>query len=102
MSTASPPPLRMTILPPDERPNTAGYAYRIAGFSGVEVLRPPVLRLRRFRQPGVRAGLPDWLRSTDASVASIIVSLGLLVHGGLVPSLLSSDSIAEVGGRLDV
>lgn len=102
MSTASPPPLRMTILPPDERPNTAGYAYRIAGFSGVEVLRPPEHLMPRFRQPGDPAGLADWLRSTDASVAAHIVSLDLLVHGGLVPSRLSSDSIAEVVGRLDV
>ncbi|WP_084480709.1 DUF4127 family protein [Ruania albidiflava] len=102
MSTAPARRLRMTILPPDERPNTAGYAYRIAGFSGVEVLRPPEHLMPRFRQPGDPAGLADWLRSVDTSVDAHIISLDLLVHGGLVPSRLTSDSIAEVIGRLEV
>lgn len=90
------------MLPPDERPNTAGYAHQIGACCGAEVVLPPAELMPRFREPGDHAGLAAWLREHDSSVAAHVISLDLLMHGGLVPSRLTHDRIGEVIPRLEV
>lgn len=102
MSTSAATPLRIAVLAPDERPNTAGYASWIGSCSGVEVVQPPAELMPRFRVPADTAGLATWLLDVDDSVDAHVLSLDLLVHGGLIPSRLTDDPIVEVIARLDV
>lgn len=94
--------IRLAMLPPDERPNTGGYAKSIARCSGADVLLPPEEVMPHFRRPADTSGLAQWLRRVDGSVDAHIISLDLLVHGGLVPSRLTNDLIGEAIPRLDV
>jgi hypothetical protein len=94
--------MRIALLPPDERPNTAGYASRIGRCCGVDVMLPPESLLPRFREGADTAGLAAWLREVDDDVDAVVVSLDLLVHGGLVPSRLTSDGILDAVPRLAV
>lgn len=63
---------------------------------------PPAELMPRFREPADVTGLAAWLRDIDESVDAHVISLDLLVHGGLVPSRLSQDHIGEVIPRLEV
>ncbi|MGM7699934.1 DUF4127 family protein [Microbacterium sp. A84] len=102
MSTQAPQQIRIAVLPPDERPNTAGYAAWIGACSGADVILPPAALMPRFREPADTAGLAAWLREIDGEVDAHVISLDLLVHGGLIPSRLTHDRIADVIPRLDV
>ncbi|MDQ0614475.1 hypothetical protein QF046_002116 [Microbacterium sp. W4I4] len=102
MSAQDPRRLRIAVLPPDERPNTAGYARQIGTCNGADVIMPPAELMPRFREPADVDALAAWLREVDGSVDAHVISLDLLVHGGLVPSRLSHDRIGEVIPRLEV
>ncbi len=94
--------MRIALLPPDERPNTAGYAAWIGQCAGAEVLLPPAELMPRFREPADTDGLAAWLRAVDDTVDAVVVSLDLLVHGGLIPSRLTPERVRDVLPRLDV
>lgn len=102
MTAQAPQIVRIAVLPPDERPNTGGYAAWIGACSGAEILLPPTELMPRFREPVDRVGLAAWLREIDHDVDAHVLSLDLLVHGGLIPSRLTDDRIAEVIPRLSV
>jgi len=94
--------MRIALLPPDERPNTLGYAAWIGRCAGAEVLSPPPEAMPQFHRPGDTAALASWLRQVAPEVDHVVASLDLLVHGGLIPSRLTPDRIGEVLPRLDV
>lgn len=94
--------MRLALLPPDERPNTLGYAAWIGRCSGVEVLTPPESAMPKFRRQGDPAALGAWLLDVAPEVDHVVASLDLLVHGGLVPSRLTHERIGDVLPRLDV
>lgn len=94
--------MRIALLPPDERPNTRGYAVTIGRCAGVDVLTPPDEAMPSFRAPADTAALAGWLREVAADVDHMVVSLELLAHGGLIPSRNTDDRMADVVARLDV
>ncbi|UNK70709.1 DUF4127 family protein [Microbacterium sp. H1-D42] len=102
MSAQDPHPTRIAVLPPDERPNTAGYAQQIGACCGAEVILPPAPLMPRFREPADRDALAAWLREIDPSADAHVISLDLLVHGGLVPSRLTHDRLGDAIPRLEV
>ncbi|MPV36473.1 DUF4127 family protein [Georgenia subflava] len=94
--------MRIALLPPDERPNTAGYARTVGACCDVEVVLPPAEAMPRFREPADTGALADWLRAVAHEVDHVAVSLDLLVHGGLIPSRNTDDRVQDVLPRLDV
>src|SRR5690625_1008638 len=94
--------MRIALLPPDERPNTLGYAAWIGRCAGAEVLSPPPEAMPQFHRPADTAALASSLRQVAPEVDHVVASLALLVHGGLIPSRLTPDRIGEVLPRLDV
>ncbi|MFG3422921.1 DUF4127 family protein [Micromonospora sp. NPDC048063] len=93
---------RVALLPPDERPNTRGYAVAIGACAGLDVVTPPPAAMPSFRRPADTAALARWLREISTEVDHVVVSLELLVHGGLIPSRNTDDRIGQVLPRLDV
>src|SRR5690625_3193793 len=96
------PIMRIALLPPDERPNTRGYAVTIGNCAGVEVLTPPPEAMPYFRTPADTDALADWLRRVAADVDHVIVPLELLVYGGFVPSRNTDDRMTDVLPRPQV
>lgn len=90
------------LLPPDERPNTGGFAHSIGSCFGHEVLIPPPDAMPSFMQPADTSALANWLRSVQSSADQAVISLDLLVHGGLIPSRNTADTVTDVVPRLAV
>ncbi|MCG9894401.1 MAG: DUF4127 family protein [Fimbriimonadaceae bacterium] len=85
---ASPLPRRILVIPLDDRPASAQLPAMIAGLAGAEVVMPPRDMLGRFDRNGDPERILAWLRnSVEASrVDAAVVSLDMLVHGGLIGS----------------
>lgn len=92
------------LLPLDERPVNVGLVRDVAAIAGVELATPPASALPRFRVPADTGALATWLLDTaaDERTRALVVSVDMLVHGGLIPARTSSDSPATVIERLDV
>ena len=94
--------MKIGLIPLDERPVNTRYPRMIGAIAGIDVLQPPRAMLSRFRQPANCAALSEWLREGAADLDALVVSIEMLVHGGLVPSRISDDSTAALLGRLEL
>lgn len=94
--------MRIALLPPDERPNTRGYALTLGEAFGVETLTPPDDLMPRFRKPADSDGLITWLKDVDGKVDHFLVSLELFGQGGLIPSRNGHETTRQVIDRIDV
>jgi hypothetical protein len=103
MASASPlPGRRLALLPVDARPVVRAQVVQLAKAGGVELVVPPVSALGHFREPADRDALADWLRLQASEVQGFVVSLDMLIYGGLVPSRFIADSEESLRARLDV
>jgi hypothetical protein len=77
----------LLAIPVDDRPVTGEQVAGLVAAAGWELRLPPAPWLGRFRTPGDCDALAEWLRtSIDDTVVGIIVSLDMLLYGGLVAS----------------
>jgi hypothetical protein len=93
---------RLALLPVDARPVVREQVVQLAKAGGIELVVPPVSMLGHFRQPADRDVLADWLRAQASEVHGFVVSLDMLIYGGLVPSRFIADSKESLLARLDV
>lgn len=94
--------LRIALLPPDERPNTGGFAVTLGEALGAEILTPPDECMPHWHEPADTEALARWLREIAPTVDHAVVSLELLLHGGLTASRNTHDSTTEVLSRLEI
>ncbi|MBB6673300.1 DUF4127 family protein [Cohnella nanjingensis] len=92
----------IVYLPLDERPCNAAYPVRIAAASDVRLTAPPRAMLGDKKRPADTAALAEWLLAQSAEASRLIVSLDMLVYGGIVPSRLHHLSEAQCQARLNV
>ena len=95
-------PLRLALVPLDERPVNVGLVRDVAAIAGCVLSIPPASVLPRFRAAGDVKGIAAWLRELSPELDGAVVSIDTLVHGGLIPSRTSEESISTVIRRLDV
>lgn len=92
--------MKIVYLPLDERPCNYAFAQRIAAGSPVRLAVPPIDILGRKKTPAdadaVRAFLLRECKEADA----LVLSLDMLLYGGIVPSRLHGLSDAELDRRL--
>ncbi|MFM7294293.1 MAG: DUF4127 family protein [Burkholderiales bacterium] len=100
--TSPPPSRRLALLPVDARPVVRAQVVQLAKAGGIELVVPPVSTLGHFREPADRDVLADWLRAQASNVQGFVVSLDMLIYGGLVPSRFIADSKESLLARLDV
>lgn len=94
------PPL--ALLPLDERPVNVQLPQDVAAIAGAVLWTPPSGVLPSFRTPGDTGALADWLEALpDQGAAGAVVSLDMLVYGGLIPSRTSADGLLECLERLE-
>ena len=95
--------LRIALVPLDDRPVSLQYPQMMAGLAHAEVVAPPIEWLGRFTTPGDTAAVARWLREQDwRHIDALIVSIDMLVYGGLVASRVHGiDEVAALA-RLSV
>lgn len=97
-------PARVLLVPLDDRPPSLQWPVRLGAIAGATVVTPPREMLGRFTTPGRPGAIIEWLRGQDlASFDAAIVSLDMLVYGGLVASrAIGSATADEVLARVEV
>ncbi|MBE6925640.1 MAG: DUF4127 family protein [Ruminococcaceae bacterium] len=94
--------MKIVYLPLDERPCNYHFAGRIAEGSGVQVLKPSMQVLGDKKQPADFDGIKEFLLSNAPDADSYVLSLDMLLYGGIVPSRLHHLSEDALCQRLSV
>ena len=95
-------PLRLALIPLDERPVNTALPVRLGRVANCEVLLPPREMLGNKKEAGAYEGLGDWLISVAPEVDGLIVSVETLAFGGLIASRITHTPLEEARGRLAV
>lgn len=95
-------PLRLALIPLDERPVNTALPVRLGRVANCEVLLPPREMLGNKKEAGNYEGLGDWLISVAPEVDGLIVSVETLAFGGLIASRITHTPLEEARGRLAV
>ncbi len=94
--------MRIVYLPVDERFCTRDYFLLLAQAAGIEVKTPPLSHLGAKKVPPDMERLRSWLEGNADPGDLVILSLDMLVHGGLLPSRMSLESLATLRQRLGI
>ena len=87
VSVSEPPPRGVVLLVPlDSRPPCTDYVTSLARMAGFQVILPPSELLDDYRQPGNAAGMREWLQHNIVRADTAIISVDMLLHGGLLAS----------------
>ncbi|MDQ1911836.1 DUF4127 family protein [Paenibacillus sp. GD4] len=84
---------KMIYVPLDERPCNYEFPALMALGTDVTLVRPGLELLGRKKQPGDVDGLWSWLLKEAADADGAILSLDMLLYGGIIPSRLHMDSV---------
>ena len=90
----------IVYVPLDERPCNADYPLQIAAATDLNLIVPPRELLGSKKQPADTGRLASWLTGQAAEADVLIVSIDMLVYGGIVPSRLHQWSLEECSRRL--
>ncbi len=92
---------RILYLPLDERPCNYLYPVRIAELlDDIEVVRPDIEHMGRKKKPADIEYLMSFLEKEASSCDIAIISLDLLLYGGIVPSRLHNFTVDQAKERL--
>lgn len=88
-------------LPVDGRPVVRAQVQQLVALAdGFELRCPAIEELGDFRLPADRDHLAQWLRDQAADAAGWVLSLDMLVYGGLIPSRFIDDDLGALRRRL--
>jgi hypothetical protein len=88
-------------LPVDGRPVVRAQVQQLVALAeGFELRCPAIEELGDFRIPADRDHLAQWLRAQRGAAAGWVLSLDMLVYGGLIPSRFIEDDAASLRERL--
>ena len=90
----------LAAVPVDARPVVRSQVQELVACAGWDLRMPPVAMLGHLRQPGERDALRDWLQAQGPGVDGFVISLDMLVYGGLVPSRFIEDDLQALRKRL--
>jgi hypothetical protein len=91
---------RIVALPVDGRPVVRAQVQQLVACAGWDLRLPAVGALGHFREPANRDALSAWLLAEAAQARGVVLSLDMLLYGGLVPSRFIEDSLASLQARL--
>ena len=93
--------IKILYIPLDERPCNFYYPQMIACLKDdLELVVPPIELLGNKKQPADINQLWDWLKAQSGTCHSAILSIEMLVYGGLLPSRLHQDSVEKLTENL--
>ena len=92
---------KILFLPVDERFCTRDYFIHMASAAGLEVITPEKRMLgMKKTQPDI-GNLHHWMRKNISDVRHAIISMDMLIHGGLIPSRMSLDLPETLEKRME-
>lgn len=91
---------RIVALPVDARPVVRSQVVDLVACAGWELVVPEVAALGHLRTPADREALQAWLLAEAPNAAGVVLSLDMLLYGGLVPSRFVDDAQASLQPRL--
>ncbi len=96
-------PRRIVGLPVDGRPVVRAQVQQLVALAeGFELRCPEPAQLGHFREPADRDALAQWLLAQRDDAAAWVLSLDMLVYGGLVPSRFIDDDLDSLRARLEL
>jgi Protein of unknown function (DUF4127) len=93
---------KIVALPVDGRPVVRAQVAMLLECADVTLVTPPVAALGHFREPAGREALKRWLVLESVNADGVVLSIDMLVYGGLVPSRFIDDSLESLRTHLDV
>jgi len=90
----------IVALPVDGRPAVRSQVQALVSCAGWQLRVPEVATLGHFRTPADRDALAQWLMDEGAAADGFVLSLDMLVYGGLVPSRFVPDGLQDLLRRL--
>jgi Protein of unknown function (DUF4127) len=87
-------------LPVDGRPVVRTQVQQLVALAGWELRCPEIAQLGHFRAPAHRGHLADWLRAQAPQADGWVLSIDMLVYGGLIPSRFIPDEGDALLSRL--
>ncbi len=92
--------MKLIYIPLDERPCNYNFAQRIAKGTEVEVIAPPTDLLGNKKEPANFEGIKKFILDNAADADSCVLSLDMLLYGGIIPSRLHHFTEEELCERL--
>jgi len=92
----------LVFLPVDERFCTRDYFLYLAEAAGISVKTPPVHYLGAKKIPPDMERLHSWLEKNVVSGDLLVISIDMLIHGGLIPSRMSLETLETLSKRLSI
>ncbi|NET61944.1 MAG: DUF4127 family protein [Symploca sp. SIO2E6] len=93
--------MKILYIPLDERPCNFYYPQMIANLQDkLELVVPPLELLGSKKQAAVLHQLWPWIKAKSTTCHSAILSIEMLVYGGLLPSRLHQDSLEKLTANL--
>lgn len=94
--------MKIVYIPLDERPCNYAFAGQIAQGTPVQLAVPPIGMLGKKKTPADTAGLMEFLKAECADADACVLSLDMLLYGGIIPSRIHQLSEEELLRRLDM
>lgn len=88
------------LLPLDSRPACTDFVVDLGKIANIKLITPPPEILDNYKKPGDIAKLRNWLIENSKTTDAAIVSIDMLVHGGLLSSRNSDGSAADAANAL--
>ncbi|MUK87391.1 DUF4127 family protein [Ornithinibacillus sp. L9] len=92
---------KLALIPVDARPVTYDLPKDLAKLTGWEVIMPQKEMLGFLKQPADLENLFQWIDEVIPNVEGFVVSIDMLLYGGLVPSRVNTDGEMILKERLE-
>ncbi len=93
---------KIVLLPLDERPCNYEFPYQIFNNENYEIIRPNLSILGDKKRPGNLEEIMEFLLEKTASADGLVISIDMLLYGGIVPSRLHYDNAETLIKRLNI
>lgn len=94
--------MKIVYIPLDERPCNYAFASQIAQGTPVQLAVPEMGMLGSKKIPADTAAILDFLKAECLDADACVLSLDMLLYGGIVPSRLHQLSEGELAQRLEI
>lgn len=92
---------KLALIPVDARPVTSDLPKELAQLADWELIVPRKEYLGFLKEPANFTQLFRWIKDVSTQVEGIIVSIDMILYGGLVPSRINSENETIIFDRLE-
>ncbi|GEL77065.1 DUF4127 family protein [Tenuibacillus multivorans] len=92
---------KIALVPIDQRPVSYDLPRDLARIGGWDVVLPPKHQLGFLKERADIDGVWSWLENVIDDVDGVIVSMDMLLYGGLVPSRINQEDLSVILDRLE-